>query len=961
MSVGLRLFVAEKPAVAKDLAAALGARKSSSRPCYEGDGVWVSWCIGHLVEVAEPHEHDPAWKRWSAEQLPMLPRQLVLRPVKRTADHFRSLAALLRDARVTEVINACDAGREGELIFRYVYGLSGCTRPIRRFWVSSLTPSAIATGLANLRPGADYEPLAAAARCRAEADWLVGMNATRGLTLRGGTLLSVGRVQTPTLAMVVDREAAIEAFVPDDYWQVQATAHPSGLGAGGARVEIQVPATKAKNGGRGEGGDAEVPARPTAFGVRWVGSVGGDAPAESEVDGPGDPEAEAEEEAARKAAVPGRLPTAEAAAALVDKLEGAAGVVSAVQRSRKHVPPPPLYDLTALQREANSRYGVSAKDTLDIAQALYEKHKLLTYPRTDSRHLSQDVARTLPDVLDALAQAPASWAADAARLGTHPARNVARDRRYVDDGQVSDHHAILPTTKVPDLAKLTGLERRIYELVARRVLAVHAPDAIWAHGRIEVEAAGERLEARGRTCLDPGWEAVDPPRRAPAAAAKSGGKGGRPEAEPEVELPPVEQGQPVVLRGAEATAHQTRPPPRYTEASILGAMERAGRDLDEAALRAAMRDGGLGTPATRAATLETLIDRAYIAREGRALVPLPAGRALIGALPVAALKSARLTGEWEARLQAMARGREDPMAFRRDIRAFVRAAVGEILAAPALAPIEAAAPSWRAAAGKKRSGRAAAGGSSERGRGRGAAKAGATRAGASHGGTVSRAAGASKKPGGRSARGSAGKAAPIRGAGSGWAGGDERRVEYDDDRNDSNGFAGFGAGAGGAGGRTWSTGLSGRRGDAGRWGGGSASVDSEVRLPPAAVTSRAAVRVPDASPPGAAETPNASTPAASARASARVASDGASSPVGLRCPVCGEGRLMAGRAAWGCARWREGCRLVVPFEFEGVVVPPEEAARLAGKARQTRLFARVEGRKARLILADGVVRWGFGA
>jgi DNA topoisomerase-3 len=430
-----------------------------------------------------------------------------------------------------------------------------------------------------------------------------------------------------------------------------------------------------------------------------------------------------------------------------------------------------------------------------------------------------------------------------------------------------------------------------------------------------------------------------------------------------VELPPVEVGQPITLREAEATAHQTRPPPRYTEASMLGAMERAGRELDEAALRAAMRDGGLGTPATRAATLETLIDRAYIAREGRALVPLPAGRALIGALPVAALKSARLTGEWEARLQAMARGREDPMAFRRDIRAFVRDAVAEIMGAPAMAPIEAAAPSWRAAAGKKRSGRAAAGGSSERGRGRGAAKtgAGAARAGVSRGGTASRAAGASKTPGGRSARGSAGKAAPARGAGAAWAGGDERRIEYDDDRNDSNGFGGAGAGAGGSGGRTWSTGLSGRRGDAGRWGGGSASADSEVRSPPPSAPSRAAVRVPDASPAGSAKAPSASAPAATASTSTRVASGGAASPVGLKCPVCGDGKLMAGRAAWGCGRWREGCRFVVPFEFDGVAVPPDEAARLVGRARQTRLFARVEGRKARLVLEGEVVRWGFGA
>ncbi len=624
----MKLFVAEKPSVARDLARVLGANTRRDG-WLEGNGVRVAWCLGHLVEPAPPDAHDARWKRWDPALLPMLPPQLKLQPIKKTRAHFTGLKRLLNARDVDVVVNACDAGREGELIFRYVYVLAGCTKPTQRFWVSSMTPAALRAGLQRLRDGADFDALGAAARCRAEADWLVGMNATRGLTALGDSLLSVGRVQTPTLAMLVEREDAIESFVPEPYWEVEA--------------DLTAPK-----------GDWK---------AQWIG------PADQPPPKADDPQR-------------GRLSDAATAEALAARLRGAEGVVTAAERTTQQVQPPPLHHLTSLQREANKRFGLTADQTLKAAQTLYEKHKLITYPRTDSRHLTRDVAATLPAVVAAVETGP--WAPHARRaLDAGP---PALGKRYVDDAQVGDHHAILPTDLRPDASKLTGDVGKVYDLIVRRLLAALHPPAVYAKTRLEVEAAGQRLEAKGRVCLDPGWEAVEPPARRDDDAPA---------------LPPVEPGDPARVRDARSLAKETRPPPRFTDATLLGAMERAGKSLDDAALRAAMRDCGLGTPATRAATLETLIRRGYVGRQGKALTAEPPGRALIGALPVDALKSPTLTAQWERRLQAIAEGADPPMAFRRDIRRFVADAVAALRAAPRL-QVPTATPPTRG--GRRRSG-----------------------------------------------------------------------------------------------------------------------------------------------------------------------------------------------------------------------------------------------------------------
>lgn len=615
----IRLFVAEKPSVARDLAKVLGAhRRGPNR--LEGEGIWVAWCLGHLVEPAMPDAHDPRWKSWDAALLPIMPRQLKLIASKRTASHFKALKASLIDPRVSAVVNACDAGREGELIFRLVYEKAGCKAPVERFWVSSLTPTAIRAGLSSLRPSAQFDGLGAAARCRAEADWLIGMNATRALTAVGGTLLSVGRVQTPTLAMIVERDEAIEDFVPEPYFEVHA--------------QLEAPNAE---------GEAH------RWRTRWIGAVGQALPKRGKDDPP-----------------PGRLGQRTDAEAIAASLQGQTGVVAKADRVRQRVPPPQLHHLTSLQQEANRRFGMTADQTLKAAQALYERHKLLTYPRTDSRHLTTDVAAQLPGVLRALDVDPyAPFVRPLLSAGL-----PKLSRRYVDDSKVGDHHGLIPTDKPPNLAALGQNERRVYDLVARRLIAAHMPDAVYAKTRLEAHVAGQRLESSGRVRMEAGWEAVEPPQ----AQRRHTGQ--------PAELPRVERGDAAHVDGVEVQQKETRPPKRFTEATVLGAMERAGRDLEEAELRAAMREGGLGTPATRASIIETLLRRGYLGRQGKLLVSEPPGRALIGALPVPELKSPRLTGVWEARLKAIAEDRAPAMGFRRDIRQFTREIVALLASAP---------------------------------------------------------------------------------------------------------------------------------------------------------------------------------------------------------------------------------------------------------------------------------------
>ncbi|HEX3758551.1 MAG TPA: DNA topoisomerase, partial [Kofleriaceae bacterium] len=687
----MQLIVAEKPAVARDLARVLGVRPSGEH-CFEGADRVITWCIGHLVELDEPAAYNARWKAWRLDTLPMVPAEFQLRPSRHAAAQLRAVTRLLADRRFRSVINACDAGREGELIFRYLVQFAGRCPPIQRLWISSLTDEAIRRGFAALRPGAQLEPLADAARSRSEADWLVGMNATRAVTARGraagdDALYSIGRVQTPTLAMLVRREQAIRAFVPRPYWEVRGTFTT----AGGQRFTA----------GWRHGADSE---------LRRLGS------------------------AALAEAIAGR-----------DAAHGAAGdpIGPRVERVRGRIvrePPPLLFDLTALQRTANRRFGLSAARTLEIAQALYERHKVITYPRTDARHLTSDVARELPALFAALAEVP-DYSAFAGELIAHPPRP---GRRVVDDAKVHDHHAIIPTGKPARLDALDRDERRLFDLIARRFLAAFYPDAEFAvtEAWIRVGApdarapapplpgeapgptrgapperddggvpvletlppAPDRYLARGRVRRVAGWQAVagiDP-----GAASRGADRGAdrRPgdaerdaDAEPAQPLPPLADGQP--LDGAFASiAKQTTPPRRYTEATLLAGMESAGKAIDDEALRLAMKDTGLGTPATRAAIIETLLTRDYVVRARQELAPTPRGIALIDALPVASLASPELTGAWEARLARIARGEESRAAFMADIARYVAEIVDAIRASsPPAAPAEgtAAAPVGR--------------------------------------------------------------------------------------------------------------------------------------------------------------------------------------------------------------------------------------------------------------------------
>jgi DNA topoisomerase III len=683
----VQLVIAEKPSVARDLARVLGVR-GAGKHAIEGSGRVITWCIGHLVELEEPAAYDAAWKAWRLDTLPMLPAAFKLRPVSGTRDQLKAVRELLRDRRFTEVVNACDAGREGELIFRYVYELAGSRLPIKRLWISSLTDEAIRAGFAGLRPGSELEALASAARCRSEADWLVGMNATRAVTVssraaaprpraprptppprRGqrahsdSPLYSIGRVQTPTLAILVRRELEIRQFRPRDYWEVRGTFVSAGTSAAAAEKVtatwgVALPDGKAIRSRLGE--------RALADGVvaRGESAAGG---------------------------APGQGP-----------------VVERLRQKRVREPPPLLFDLTSLQRTANRRYGLSATATLAAAQALYERYKILTYPRTDSRHLTSDMGKELPKLFGALAALP-EYAPFAAPLREAP---PARSRRVFDDGKVNDHHAIVPTGKPVNLDDLPRDERRIFDLVARRFLGAFHPDAEFALTDVVIrvgppEAAPrataepraddaaeppgdetfvmalppppDRYRARGRVRLVAGWQAV-------AQFGES------PDGEGGATLPPLAEGQ--RLDGKlEVITKQTRPPPRHTEATLLGAMESAGRDISDEEARAAMRDSGLGTPATRAATIETLIRRTFVARDGKNLVPTDMGIGLIDALPEKSLASPELTGSWEARLSRMARGQETRAAFMADISRYVsdvvtaiRGGAGVVRAPAAAAP-----------------------------------------------------------------------------------------------------------------------------------------------------------------------------------------------------------------------------------------------------------------------------------
>jgi DNA topoisomerase-3 len=613
--MGKTLVIAEKPSVGRDLARVLpgpfekksGAGEKTER-YLEGPDHVISWAVGHLVQLAEPDEYDDRYKKWRMADLPIVPERfkLVVRD-ERSQKQMSVVKQLLRRDDVDLVVNACDAGREGELIFAYLYEKAAAKKPVKRLWLSSMTEEAMREAFAHLRDAEELKLLEAAARSRSEADWIVGMNATRAATIRLRSsfdgAVSLGRVQTPTLAILTRREEEIRAFVPEKYWLVDAVFEASG-----DRVYE----------GRYHAG-----AQP-------------------------------------------RLASAQEATAIVDAVRGGRGTITKLDKTTRRERAPLLYDLTSLQREANTRFGFSARRTLAAAQRLYEEHKALTYPRTNSRYLPSDMVGEIKPIAGRVGRAPeyAQAAAYVTGLDLLPLGRVA------DDAKVTDHHAIVPTNAEHRLAKMGEDDRRIYDLVARRFLAVFHPEAVFENTRVETTVAQHVFRTRGKVLLEPGWRGVYGEL---AEGERTDDDEGR-----EQQLPKLEKGEEADVRSAEALEKETQPPRRYSDASLLGAMETAGKLVDDEELREAMKDSGIGTPATRAAIIERLIDVGYVERDGRALVPTEKGMNVIRLLGEHPLTSPSLTGDWEKRLAAIEEGEDSRRAFMADIAKFAGATVGEL-------------------------------------------------------------------------------------------------------------------------------------------------------------------------------------------------------------------------------------------------------------------------------------------
>ena len=619
--------LAEKPSVARDIAKVLGAT-TRGEGYIHGNGYVVTWAIGHLASLAQPHEIHPQWKFWRRETLPMLPEVWPLVVYENTKDQFEVVRKILSSSRVGRVICATDAGREGELIFRYIYEAAGCSKPISRLWISSLTPEAIRKGFDAIKPGRDYEPLADAARGRSRADWLVGMNLSRAYTLTYGDELSVGRVQTPTLAMVVERELAVRRFVPEDYLEVIATFRPS--------------------------------ARPRAEAYKgtWVRDV---------------------EEIQKSSRLP---PDGVEAGQIAARAKTGTAAIESVKAETQRMGPPLLYDLTELQRHANRLFGFSAQHTLDTAQALYERHKLISYPRTDSRHLSQDVAWTLSRIVQTIAGPYRQQSAP--DTGEKPL-----GRRYVDDAKVSDHHAIIPTVTSPDQVDLSPDERKIYDLVCRRLLTCWHQDHVWSVTTvittIRNAAVIDRYHSSGKAIQQVGWKVLDFQTEKKKASNRKAKAGEESSEEEQQALPAgLARGQAQDVLDAEAIGKKTRAPKRFTEATLLTAMETAGKTLDEKELSDAMKESGLGTPATRASIIEVLLKREYIARNAKNLEATDKGIHLIEVVHPE-VKSPAMTGQWEAYLKRIQRGEAKLEPFLHGIEDYVRDVIGKVGGIPAAA------------------------------------------------------------------------------------------------------------------------------------------------------------------------------------------------------------------------------------------------------------------------------------
>lgn len=591
------LVLTEKPSVAKDIARVLGCRKNGNG-CIIGDKYIVTWALGHLVTLADPEAYDNKYKSWRMEDLPMLPSKMKLVVIGQTSKQFKAVSSLLSSSEVSDIVIATDAGREGELVARWIIQKASCRKPMRRLWISSQTDKAIKEGFASLKPSSQYDNLYKSAQCRAEADWLVGLNVTRALTCKHNAQLAAGRVQTPTLAMIVRREEEILKFRPKDYFTVKADF-------GGFTALYKDSRNQA------------------------------------------------------------RFSDAAAAQAVANDVKGKRGVLSEVKKVYRFKAPPAAYDLTELQRDANKKYGYSAKQTLSLMQSLYETHKLLTYPRTDSRYITKDVAATLPERLRAVSVGPYKDAATAV-LRSKPLQT----KYIVNDAKVTDHHAIIPTEQYVDLNKLSREERHIYDLVVRRFLAVLSSPFEYDEVQVKITVGKHNFYTKGQSVKSAGWKAL-------YDSALSEEDDDEPDMTAQ-RLPSLSQGAPAFVNDVRICAGKTAPPARYNEATLLTAMENPAGELSDGKLRDALKTaGGLGTPATRADIIEKLFNSFCIERRGREIHPTSKGKQLIEIVPDD-LKSAELTAKWEQQLSLISEGKANDRKFIEEMRGYATSLVNAV-------------------------------------------------------------------------------------------------------------------------------------------------------------------------------------------------------------------------------------------------------------------------------------------
>ncbi|MBE5783071.1 MAG: DNA topoisomerase III [Clostridiales bacterium] len=578
------VVVAEKPSVGRDLARVLKCTQRGEG-FLRGENHTVTWAIGHLVTLCEPDELDEKYKKWRMEDLPILPEKIPTKVISKTKSQFSVIKKLINDPETERLICATDAGREGELIFRLIYQQAKCKKPVDRLWISSMTDEAIREGFASLKPGGEYDGLYRSATCRSQADWLVGMNASRAFTLRFDALLSIGRVQTPTLAILVKRYHEIADFKPEEYYTVTANF-----------------------------GD---------YTGQWF-----------------DEKAEDEKKASR-------IPNKEAADRIAKAIRGKAARVKAVTAEAKKELPPQLYDLTSLQREANRKLGYTADKTLKIAQELYEKWKAITYPRTDSRYLPMDMLGRAKQTLQKL---PEAYHGFVQNIPWGEGGKLPFSKRIFDNAKVSDHHAIIPTSQTAPLDKLPAEAAKLFDMIARRAIAVFYPAHEYDAIKVVTICEGHAFKSSGKVVRVKGWKDVYPT-----------------DEQEEGALPNLREGDGRLAEKASVKKESTKPPAPHTDASLLAAMENAGRELEDEKLREQMKGSGLGTPATRAAIIERLIQVGYAARKGRALNATEKGVSLIAIAPPE-IASPETTGKWELALDEIAKNKRDTERFMQGIR-----------------------------------------------------------------------------------------------------------------------------------------------------------------------------------------------------------------------------------------------------------------------------------------------------